>query len=91
MQMDPFITALSTLPIGYSKGTANGIRYGTTLSISADARRYWLYAEALGTKAHISFNLYRLSAGSYHLKPCEMPAQTVIEFVLAYRPDALSQ
>ena len=34
----------------------------------------------------MSFNLYRLADGPV-LRPCEMPAETVIAFVLAYRPD----
>jgi hypothetical protein len=49
-------------------------------------RRASLFAEALGGGGLVSFNLYTTAAGP-QLKPCEMPAQTVIDFVLGYRPD----
>ena len=82
-----FLSALAELPTGYSQGDYSGARWGVTVERSADGRRTKLYGEALGGSDHVSFNLYRL-AGEDRLKPCEMPAAKVIDFVLGYRPDA---
>ena len=85
--MEQFLKRLMELPLGYSEGHYNNRRYGTTLSVSADGKRRKLYAEELGGSDHISFNLYFLDAGNPLLKPCEMPAQKVIDFVLGYAPE----
>ena len=84
--MDQFLAALDRLPIGYSEGRYEGHRWGVTLDMAADRRRCWLWGEQLGGAERVSFNLYRLADGPV-LRPCEMPAETVIAFVLAYRPD----
>ena len=81
-----FMAALEALPMGYSQGWCDGRRWGVTIEASADARRCWLYGEALDGADHVSFNLYRLATGPA-LRPCEMPAATVVAFVLGYRPD----
>ncbi|EDZ45821.1 conserved hypothetical protein [Rhodobacterales bacterium Y4I] len=41
-------------------------------------------ARELGGGDYISLNLYRLASGA-RLKPCEMPADKVIRFVLALK------
>jgi hypothetical protein len=84
--VDQFLAALDRLPIGYSEGRYAGHRWGVTLDMAADRRRCWLWGEQLGGAGRVSFNLYRLADGPV-LRPCEMPAETVIAFVLAYRPD----
>ncbi|MEO0465285.1 MAG: hypothetical protein AAF216_01985 [Pseudomonadota bacterium] len=56
-----------------------------TVERSADGKRVKLYGEALGGADHVSFNLY-LAGGVYRLKPCEMPEDKVIAFVLGYGP-----
>jgi len=84
--VDQFLAALDRLPIGYSEGRYAGHRWGVTLDMAADRRRCWLWGEQLGGTGRVSFNLYRLAGGPL-LRPCEMPAETVIAFVLAYRPD----
>ncbi|MDR6788421.1 hypothetical protein J2Y58_001779 [Sphingomonas sp. BE138] len=83
-----FLDALEVWPPGYSEGTYAGRRWGATLTVSADARRLWLYAEALGGATRVSFNLYRLAGARVALRPCEMPATTVIAFVLGYQPES---
>lgn len=85
--MERFFERLSELPLGYCEGHYDNRRYGATFSGSADGRRRKLYAEELGGNDHISFNLYFLDAGRRLLKPCEMPAQKVIDFVLGFVPD----
>lgn len=78
-----FLENLRRLPEGYSCGLYRGRRYGTTLEVSG--KRTKLFAEELGGSDTISFNYYALESGPV-LKPCEMPAQKVIDFVIDYRP-----
>ncbi len=85
--MDRFLAKLGTLPPGASEGRFAGRRYGLTLSASADGRRRWLYAEERGGPGRVSANLYRLADGSTALRPCEMPAERVIDFVLGFVPE----
>ena len=44
-------------------------------------------AEELGGGDYVSLNLYRTGTGD-RLKPCEMPAEKVVRFVLGLVPDA---
>ena len=85
-KMDAFVEKFLTMPLGYSEGQYGGMRYGVTVSASADGKRRKLYAEALGGKDHVSFNLYLPDSGATHLRPCEMPKEKVIDFVVQYRP-----
>ena len=48
----------------------------------SNGRSQKLEAEELGGNDYISFNLYRLASGETLLKPCEMPAEKVIAFVM---------
>lgn len=82
-----FFERLSELPSGYVRGTFLGETYGVTVSRSGDGARVKLYGEQLGGSDHVSFNLYRLGDGEARLKPCEMPAEKVIAFVLGFVPD----
>ncbi|MEO1594908.1 MAG: hypothetical protein AAFS02_06645 [Pseudomonadota bacterium] len=84
--LGPFVEALMDIPVGYSQGEFEGGRWGTTLAQAADGRRYKLFAERLGSNEHVSFNLYLTGDGVPRLKPCEMPASRVIDFVLGYAP-----
>lgn len=83
-----FLDALETWPPGYGEGLYDGRHWGVTLTESADRRRVWLYGEELGGTGRVSFNLYRLSGGRVALRPCEMPAATVIAFVRGYRAES---
>lgn len=58
----------------------------TTRTIFNAGRSTKLVAEELGGRDYISLNFYDLRSGA-RLKPCEMPAEKVIAFVLAYQPD----
>ncbi|AVA24310.1 hypothetical protein [Rhizobium sp. NXC24] len=57
---------------------------------SLDGRRTCLFAEELGGRDIVSFNIYRLS-GHLTLKPCEMSSSKVIDFLLGFRPDRRMQ
>ena len=85
--LDDFLAKLAALPRGYTEGSFEGRRYGATLAVSDDGRRWTFFAEELGGNEMVSFNLYRLAAGAPRLKPCEMPKEKVIAFVLGYAPE----
>ena len=83
MSADPaFLSAFDALPFGGYGGTAFGRRYRVTKTQFAHARSQKLVAEELGGPDYISLNLYRLESGDALLKPCEMSADKVRDFVL---------
>ena len=82
MIQDDFVTAFDALPEGGYGGTYEGKRYRVTKTVMATGRSQKLEAEELGGKDYISFNLYRLADGTALLKPCEMPEEKVVAFVL---------
>ena len=84
---DAFVAAFDALPFGGYGAEYAGRRYHVTKSRFADARSQKLEAEELGGPDYISLNLYRLASGDALLKPCEMPAEKVRDFVLGVRPD----
>lgn len=79
--MKDFLPRYDALPLGNFDALFQGKRYGVTRTESANGKRGWLYGEELGGTDHISLNLYRLKNG-VRIKPCEMPEQKVIDFVL---------
>lgn len=79
---DAFLVAFDALPKGGYGGTYNGKRYRLIKSVLVTGRSQKLEAEELGGTDYISFNLYRLASGETLLKPCEMPVEKVIDFVL---------
>ncbi|MEM7752582.1 MAG: hypothetical protein AAF230_04155 [Pseudomonadota bacterium] len=85
--MAPFVDAFDRMPTGGYGGTFAGKRYRITKTVMATGRSQKLEAEELGGNDYISFNLYRLAGGESLLKPCEMPAEKVIEFVMNVVPD----
>lgn len=82
-----FARALAALPDAYVEGRFHGRRWGLTVRRSDDRRRVWLFAEELGGKEIVSFNLYVVSEGRSALKPCEMSSQKVVDFVVGFQPD----
>ena len=52
----------------------------------AGGRAEKLVAEELGGADYVSLNLYRLGSGA-RLKPCEMPEEKVVRFVLELVPE----
>jgi hypothetical protein len=82
-----FVEAFDRLPTGGYGGTYDGKRYRITKTVMVTGRSQKLEAEELGGSDYVSFNLYRLAGGESLLKPCEMPAEKVMEFVLGVVPD----
>ncbi len=85
--LSEFLAAFDGLPTGGYGGTFQGKRYRITKTVMATGRSQKLEAEELGGTDYISFNLYRLASGESLLKPCEMPAEKVMKFVLGVAAD----
>lgn len=84
---DAFIAIFDTFPTGGYGGTYEGRRYRVVKTQMAAGRSQKLEAEELGGTDYISFNLYRLANGEAILKPCEMPEEKVVSFVLGLQVD----
>lgn len=84
---DVFLKAFDELPSGGYGATYQGRRYRVIKSVLVSGRSQKLEAEELGGTDYISFNLYRLAGGETLLKPCEMPADKVIAFVMDVEVD----
>ena len=84
--MSDFADALAALPVGTFYGAVESRRYVVTKSTFSEGRSIKLVAEELGGDDYISLNWYDLAAGA-RLKPCEMPAAKVTEFVLSLKPE----
>ncbi len=82
-----FLAAFDALPTGGYGGTFEGRRYRIVKSQFSSARSQKLLAEELGGADTVSFNLYRLATGEALLKPCEMSAEKVRDFVLGVSAD----
>jgi hypothetical protein len=76
-----FLMAFDALPLGTFTGIYQARRYVATRSDFSNGAAQKLVAEELGGTDYISLNLYRLASGA-RLKPCEMPEQKVVDFVL---------
>ena len=83
-EFSTFLDRFLQLPPGHRDVMFKGRRYGMTVSVSPDGKRRKLYAEERGGNDHISFNLYLMNGKAPLLKPCEMPIEKVIEFVLDF-------
>ena len=77
-----FVEAFDRLPVGGYGGSYEGRRYRITKAQMSNGRSQKLEAEELGGPDYISFNLYRLASGQALLKPCEMPEDKVVRFVM---------
>ncbi len=87
MTLDAFVAKFDAMPEGGYGGTFEDKRYRITKTLMATGRSQKLQAEELGGKDYVSFNLYRLADGTALLKPCEMPEEKVMAFVLGVQID----
>lgn len=85
---DAFASAFFDLPLGTFTGRAHGQRYVVTRQVMAGGKAHKLVAHQMGGKDYISLNLYQTRSSGLLLRPCEMPARKVTEFVIALRPEA---
>jgi hypothetical protein len=80
------VAAWEALPLGRSRGWAEGRRWVAVRSVAAGGRSEALVAEAPGGSGYVSCNLHRLGSGP-RLSPCEMSLERVAAFLAAYRPE----
>ncbi|MBO9434138.1 hypothetical protein J7394_07980 [Ruegeria sp. R13_0] len=84
---EDFLTALFALPTGTFTGRADAKRYVVSRQVLAGGKSHKLVAHELGGTDYISLNLYQTRNSGALLRPCEMPARKVVDFVLALIPD----
>ncbi len=85
---DAFLSAFHALPTGTFTGTFDARRYMVSRQSMAEGKSHKLVAQELGGSDYISLNLYHTKISGALLRPCEMPADKVVRFVLALTPDA---
>ena len=73
------------VPEGWTLVEFEGCRYGLTRTTHGSGRSASIFAERLGGTDVVSANVYRTSAGDV-LRPCEMPAATVLAFLRGWQP-----
>ncbi len=77
------------VPVGWSEVLYADRRYAVTRSVTAGGRAMAVYAEELGVHDVVSANLY-VTAGGQQLRPCEMPASKVVDFLTELEPQGAS-
>ena len=80
-QLQPFLE----LDSGYYKVSYRDRSWGLRVDVSSNGRRRKLYGEELGGTDHVSCNFYLLGDKAPLLKPCEMPAQKVLDFISGFQ------
>ena len=83
--IDAFLAAFDALPSRSFEGMYNGKRYSVLREDFSGGKSQKLVAHELGGTDYISMNLYRLQTGA-RLKPCEMPEDKVVAFVMGVTP-----
>jgi peptide-methionine (S)-S-oxide reductase len=73
------------VPAGWTSATYDGRRWGLRREDRADGRVVAVFAEELGGRRVVSANVYRTGDGDL-LRPCEMPASTVLAFLRGWSP-----
>lgn len=66
---------------GYSVGLYKGEKYSIVKKTLNEGKSFKVFAEQLGGNDFISLNYYITSAKEW-LKPCEMPEEKVIDFLM---------
>jgi hypothetical protein len=79
------LAAFDALPVGGFEASYEGRRYHVTRQSFSNGKSQKLVAQELGGSDYISTNVYRLTSGAL-LKPCEMPEEKVIAFILGVTP-----
>lgn len=90
MSLHPVADLLARLPEGWSAVRYRGRRWGVSHTRHVGGRVEKLHAEELGGTGIISANLY-LPGGieqgdDEQLRPCEMPAADVLDFLRGWEP-----
>jgi hypothetical protein len=78
-------TLVDRVPVGWTEVGYGGRSWGLTRSDHAGGGTTTLYAEELGGPSAVSANVWHTSGGDV-LRPCEMPAQVVLDFLRGWTP-----
>ncbi|MFL6026671.1 MAG: peptide methionine sulfoxide reductase [Friedmanniella sp.] len=76
---------MDRVPEGWTLVDYEGRRYGLRRTSRASGRSVSIVAEQLGGSDLVSTNVYRTAGGDL-LRPCEMPAATVLAFLRGWTP-----
>lgn len=71
---------IDRVPEGWTPIVYRGRRWGLSRTSRAAGRSIAVYAEELRGTSVVSANVYRTASGD-QLRPCEMPAETVLAFL----------
>ncbi len=74
---------IQLIPKGYSEVFYQQKKYGVTRTDFNSGKSTKVYAKELGGNDFISMNYY-ITSTSESLKPCEMPSEKVIDFLLNF-------
>jgi len=85
---DDLDALVERVPLGWSRQLIDGRAWGVTRTERAGGRSSTIDGEELGGARRMSANVWRTEAGTL-LRPCEMPAEQVLE-VLRALPDPSS-
>lgn len=83
MLLPDLLALFDRVPVGWTEVWYDRQRYGLTRSLAAGGRSQSVYAEQLGGRDVISANLY-LAGDVPQLRPCEMPAEKVLQFLAGF-------
>lgn len=72
------------LPVGHSVVEHDGCRWRAVRSVQVGGRSQKVFAEELGGTGIVSANLYLVGTRE-ELRPCEMPAEAVLDFLRELR------
>ncbi len=80
-------TLVDRVPVGWTEVGYAGRSWGLTRADHAKGGTTTLYAEELGGPGAVSANVWHTRGGDV-LRPCEMPARDVLDFLRGWTPPA---
>lgn len=75
-----FFTIVEQIPLGSNEVKFQNVKYILSKELLQDGKIIKIFADELGGNDFISFNMYKIKSG-WSLKPCEMPAEKVVNFI----------
>ncbi|SEQ58018.1 hypothetical protein [Microlunatus flavus] len=82
---DDLARLVDRVPPGWTEVAYGGRTWGLSRTDRAEGRTTTLWAEELGGLGFVSANVWRTSGGEV-LRPCEMPAETVLDLLRGWTP-----
>ena len=76
-----FLEIINSIQEGFSIGTYKGEKYSILKNTFNAGKSFKIFAKSLSGNDYISLNYYVTSTKEW-LKPCEMPEQKVVDFLM---------